>query len=97
MRITQKMLEEQVKILNKLTVNDLEPWGKNGANVGNYHISYAYGGVSLHQMMNTSGGVTCPLGSYHRPKKELYEAIESYMSGIEEGFAICKNILGGGV
>jgi len=52
------------------------------ANVGNYHISYAYGGACLHRMANESGGVSCPLVQYHVPKRELLGLMDAYISGL---------------
>ena len=58
-RITRKDLEWAVNRLNRITGNQAEPYrgehGKWFANIGNFHISGAYGGVSLHQMMNDAG------------------------------------------
>lgn len=65
MRITQKDLEAVVKRINLITKSPLAPYSKdkNGvrkANIGNYHLSYAYGGVSLQRMDSDGGGVTLP-------------------------------------
>ena len=54
-RITRGMLDKKVEHLNKITGNPSAPWtrlenGKLRANIGNYHLSGAYGGWSLHQM-----------------------------------------------
>ena len=53
-RITRKQLENAVLWLNKLTDSPEECYRKEGdkwvANVGNYHISGAYGGFALHRM-----------------------------------------------
>ena len=60
-RITRKDLEGAVNLLNRITGNEPEPYRKENdkwvANIGNFHISGAYGGVSLHQMVNEGGGV----------------------------------------
>ena len=87
-RITIGMLERQCDYLNKLTDSPAAPYLRNGdgklkAQIGNHHISQCYGGVSLHRMMNVDGGVTCPLDNYHGPKRELFEKMRAYISGIE--------------
>lgn len=85
-RITDSMLEARIRRLNELTGSPLTPWsqidGKNVANVGNFHLSCAYGGVCLHRMSNKSGGVSTPLVSYHTTKRDLYDRINSFMDGI---------------
>lgn len=88
-RITDKHLDELCTRLNKLTGNPEQPWSvkpgadKHTANIGNYHISHAYGGVCLHQIMNEGGGVTCPLSQGHGPKRALYDELRAFIAGIE--------------
>ena len=60
-RITQKDLEHLVMLINKATGSPTERYtkdetGRHTANPGNYHLSYAYGGVALEQLCNPSGG-----------------------------------------
>ena len=87
-RITDKQLDSLATYLNELTNSPLEPYSKdqNGkfcANIGNYHISHAYGGVCLHRMSNTSGGVNTPLISYHTTKRELFNAMHAFIRGLD--------------
>lgn len=89
-RITDKHLNALAERLNKLTNSPTQPYapdadGRNRACIGNYHISYAYGGVCLHRMSNESGGVTCPLIHGHVTKRELYDAMYNYIGGFEAG------------
>lgn len=81
-RITESMLEAVVKDLNYLTGNPLTAYGENGANIGNYNISYAYGGVSLHQISNNGGGVNDTFRTGHIPKRELFNRLCAFMEGI---------------
>jgi hypothetical protein len=87
MRITKKMLNSRVEMLNNITGNNPEPYTeKNGrlvANIGNFHISGAYGGHCLQQMCNESGGVNSPLSQCHIPKKELFSELCAFIAGIE--------------
>lgn len=80
------MLQNQVDYLNELTGQPKETWtfenGKSRANVGNYHLYFAYGGVCLHQMTNDGGGVTTPIGGGCVPKRELYGKLQSFIQGI---------------
>ena len=75
--------------LNRVTGSPETPYTRDGkkftANIGNYHLSFAYSGVELDRMVNTGGGVTCPLGSGHGTRRELWEKIHAYITGIEEG------------
>lgn len=88
MRITQKDLEAVVKRINLITNSPLESYvkdanGKFKAQVGNYHLSGAYGGVSLHRMDNESGGVTTPLNCGYVTKKELYNLMQAFINGLQ--------------
>jgi len=86
-RVTDKQLQAVVDRLNRLTGSPLEPYAKEGdkyaAQVGNYHLSHAYGGVCLHRMHNESGGVSSPLSTGHVSKRELLGLLHAYISGIE--------------
>lgn len=83
-RITQKDLETQVSIINRITKQPEKPYsGEVGkANVGNYHLSYAYGGVNLHQIVSDGGGITTPLGGGYHTKRELYQKLNAFISGL---------------
>lgn len=88
-RITDKQLDSLAQWLNKITGAPEEPYtrgedGKLRANVGNYHISHAYGGVCLHKMVNESGGVSCPISQGHGTKRELYNQMQAYLRALED-------------
>ena len=87
MRVTEKMLQNQVDYLNELTGNPPTSWtrqdGRNRANIGNYHLYFAYGGVCLHQVTNEGGGVKTPIGGGCVPKKELHGKLSAFIEGIE--------------
>lgn len=86
-RITDKHLEEKIAYLNKITGSPAEPYtlegGKLKANIGNFHLSHAYGGVCLHRMFNEAGGVSSTLSTGHITKRELSGLIAAYIRGIE--------------
>ena len=87
-RITEKMIQTRVDYLNKITGSPMQPYAKNEngemkAQIGNFHMSHAYGGVCIHRMMNDGGGVDTPIISYHAPKRECFEALCNFISGIE--------------
>jgi hypothetical protein len=86
-RVTEKQLQAVVDRLNRITGSPLEPYTKEGdkytAQVGNYHLSHAYGGVCLHRMHNEGGGVSSPLSTGHVSKRELLGLLHAYINGIE--------------
>ena len=87
-RITDKHLQAVCDRINRITKSPMEPYvhdpvkGKHVAQVGNYHISHAYGGVCLHRMVNDAGGVSSVLGYGYVPKRELYERMRAFIAGI---------------
>ena len=85
-RITEKQLEAMVERINVRTGNPVRPWCTDDphnlrANIGNYHLDFAYGGVSLVQMIGESGGERTIIG--RGTKRELYNSICAYLDGIE--------------
>ena len=88
-RITKKDLEYLVDRLNDVTGSPPEPHARNDAgqlvaNIGNYHLSYAYGGASLHRTVNEGGGVSDVLSYGHVPKRDLYDRLHAYLRGYEQ-------------
>jgi len=86
-RITERDLQALVDRINRATNSPMESWartkaGKYSANIGNYHLSGAYGGYELHRMFNAGGGVTNPLNTGHIPKRELYYILRAFLTGI---------------
>lgn len=87
-RITERDLEAVVERINRMLDKPLVPWsrrdGKLVANIGNYHISLAYGGAALHQTVSEGGGIRDVFSSGHIPKRELYYQMQSFITGISE-------------
>ena len=85
-RITRKDLDGAIAYLNRITSNEAEPYRKEGkqlaGNIGNFHVSGAYGGFALHQMVNESGGIRDIFSQGHMPMRELYNLIHAYAKGI---------------
>ena len=85
-RITQKDLERLVDRINDFTGNNPKPWDGNcNANIGNYHLSYAYGGVKLHQMVSDGGGVRDVLSTGYTTKRDLFNHLHTFLSGLNLG------------
>ena len=51
--------------------------------IGNYHISGAYGGVCLHQIANESGGARDVFSCGHITKRDLYNRMSAYLVACE--------------
>ena len=88
-RITEKMLESRVNHLNKLTNSPETSYTKSEsgqyvANIGNYHLSFAYGGVALERMECAGGSVSSTFNCGHVPKRELMQRIDAYIAGIND-------------
>tara|TARA_R110000868_G_scaffold225009_1_gene477188 strand:- start:3638 stop:3895 length:258 start_codon:yes stop_codon:yes gene_type:complete len=82
-RITEAHLQAKIDRLNKITGSPAEPYTNGKANIGNFHLSHAYGGVCLHRMYNDGGGVSSPLSTGHVSKRELAGLLSAYIAGIE--------------
>jgi hypothetical protein len=82
-RITESHLQAKIDRLNRITGSPAEPWTAGKANIGNYHLSHAYGGVCLHRMHNSGGGVSSPLSTGHVSKRELAGLLSAFIAGIE--------------
>jgi hypothetical protein len=81
-RITEKHLQAVVDRLNIITKSPASPYIDGKAQIGNYHLSHAYGGVCLHRMYNDGGGVTSPLSVGHVSKRELAGLLYAFIAGI---------------
>ena len=82
-RITDKHLQAIVDRLNRITGMPAAPYIDGKAQMGNYHLSHAYGGVALHRMYNDAGGITSPLSTGHITKRELANLMHAYIAGLE--------------
>ena len=90
MRITQSDLEAVVLRINRITDSPESTYtkdakGKFHANMGNYHLDWAYGGVCLCRICNKGGGVEVIISGYCT-KRELYEKMQAFIMGYCTGF-----------
>ena len=93
-RITQKDLECLVGRINTITNSPATSYTRNGkkgnrktgftANIGNYHLDYAYSGVKLARMVNESGGITVISTTGYGTKRELYNWMNAYIAGLSQ-------------
>jgi hypothetical protein len=88
-QITLKNLQAVVDRINKATGSPVEQYtkanGKLVANIGNYHLSGAYGGYALYRMVNASGGIRDISDSGYMTKRALYDLMHAYLAGYEAG------------
>ena len=85
-RTTRAHLDAKAATLNSMTKSPAEPYrtvdGKAVANVGNYHISGAYGGYCLHRMVNEGGGARDVFNIGHIPARQLAALMSAYTTGL---------------
>jgi len=86
-RITDANLLNLIQRLNNLTGNPENCYTKTDsgfkATKGSFHLSHAYGGVALMQMVNEGGGCSMPLMQGHTTKRDCYDQIYAFIKGIE--------------
>tara|TARA_R110000868_G_scaffold117014_1_gene310970 strand:- start:217 stop:480 length:264 start_codon:yes stop_codon:yes gene_type:complete len=82
-RITQRYLDSLCERINSAHKTPAAPYDDNGAQVGNYHISGAYGGVCLHQIATESGGARDVFSCGHVTKRDLYNRMRAYLVACE--------------
>jgi len=83
-RITQKDLEILVDVINVETKNPTTSYTKHkdGANIGNFHLDYAYGGVKLAQITNTGGTIREISHDGFGTKRQLHSFMQAYLDGM---------------
>jgi hypothetical protein len=87
-RVSVSDLEAIVLRINRMTNSPetsyvREKDGRLKANIGNFHLSGAYGGWSLQRTHNLSGGVYDVLQCGHVSKPELQRLLFAFIKGME--------------
>ena len=86
-RITQRYLDSLCERINvaqqtpPITYKRID--GTLVGQVGNFHISGAYGGVCLHQITTASGGARDVFSCGHITKRDLYNRMRAYLVACE--------------
>lgn len=75
--VTEAQLQQLVHRININAGTPLTAYDHGKAQVGHYHISFAYGRVALHQTTSTGGAVRDVFSLGHMPKRELYQRMQS--------------------
>jgi len=87
MSTSKKTLEALCELINKATGSPLTPYTRTEsgltANIGNFHLSLAYGGVCVHRMHNDGGGITEPIWSGHISKAKAETKMRAYLAGLQ--------------
>ena len=85
-RISKKLLQSRVETINSVLGMPDSPYTRTDdkftANIGNFHLSQAYGGYCVHRMVNEKGGVSTPIWYGHIPAREAYERICAFIAGL---------------
>lgn len=87
-RITISNLNHQVETINTMTESPATSWSKDKAtgrlwaNIGNYHLDWAYGGVRLVRMSNQGGGINVISTVGFGTKRELYNWLRAFIDGM---------------
>lgn len=81
-RITDIDLKNLVHRINDVTKSPKTYSSDGKTNVGYFHVSYEYGGVSLQRTVNEGGGVELPLGYGIWKKRELYDLMQAFYAGL---------------
>ena len=88
--VTIKFLKAQVEHLNREMNLPLVPYIREGdklvAQIGNYHLSGAYGGYALNKMVTDGGGISSVFRCGHVTKRDLSARISAMIAGINAAF-----------
>ena len=87
-RVTVSRLQAVIDRINRQTGSPAKPYtadadGLQRAQIGNFHLSRAYGGFALHRMVTDGGGVSSPLHTGHIPARDLLNRMHAYLAGID--------------
>jgi len=81
-------LQRLINRINKIKKAPMETYKKDDskliAQIGNFHISSAYGGHSLHCIVSKNGATSDVMQIGHVSKKELYNLLHAYLRGMGE-------------
>lgn len=86
-RITKKQLEARIETINSIlgvpsTPYTMQEDGTRSANIGNFHLSQAYGGYCAAVLVNDEGGCSSPVWHGHISAREAYERLSAFIAGL---------------
>ena len=86
MRVSKKMLNARIEILNKTTgspVNYRQNKEDNKTSIGHFCLDQAYGGYSLNRVCNEMGGVTDRFCYGRHTARELFDRVTAMIEGYQ--------------
>jgi hypothetical protein len=85
-RITKKQLQARIDTINHILKTPETPYTQTeaglSANVGNFHLSEAYGGYGV-GLMTDGGGSSDPIWRGHISARDAYDRISAFIAGIQ--------------
>ena len=87
-RVTESQLNAVVKRLNNMTGSPIEPYSRTPdgfvANIGNFHLDFAYGMVRLVRMHSAGGAVNAvtQYGTKRECLGEMYAFESGYLAAL---------------
>jgi hypothetical protein len=85
-RITKKQLQARIDTINIILGTPENPYTRTesglSANVGNFHLSEAYGGYGV-GLMTDGGGSSDPIWRGHISARDAYDRISAFIAGIQ--------------
>ena len=85
-RVTEKELQAICDRINEACGTPLRPYLDGKPQAKCYHLSYAYGGVTLHQMSESGSGIRDVFSGY-MPKRELASKMHAFLKGVQSAAA----------
>jgi hypothetical protein len=87
-RITVSHLEAIIARINRVMNTPANPYvlgddGRHHAQIDCYHLSRAYGGCCLHQIVNDGGGVRDVFSCGHVPARDLANRMHAFIAGLD--------------
>lgn len=76
--VTEGQLRDLVHQININAGTPTTAYNAGRAQVGHYTLSYAYGGVALHQIKSEGGAIRDVFGLGHMTKRELFHLLWSW-------------------
>ena len=83
-RVTEKQLQDICDEINRVCGTPMNPYTQEGPQAKCYHLSFAYGGVALHQMCDEGSSIRDVFPG-HMPKRELEGKMRAFLRGIAAG------------
>lgn len=81
-RVTHADLQRLADDINAATDSPMQSYVDGKGQIGNFYVFCTSDGACLHRIVNEYGGITTPLRSRYRSKRELYNAMQAFLYGL---------------